>query len=96
MTVAVEPRMSIVTITLPDSLSDFVATQIATKGYGDVSDYFRTLLAEAQAREEEARLEALLLEGLASERIPFDDDFRKALDAEAETIVAKYQDQPRS
>jgi antitoxin ParD1/3/4 len=59
-----------VTISLPDSLKAFVDTQVSTKGYGNVSEYIRTLLREAQAKEEDARLEALLLGGLASQRLP--------------------------
>ena len=47
---------------------EFVDRQLATKGYGNVSEYFRSLLREAQAKEEDARLEALLLEGLADRR----------------------------
>jgi antitoxin ParD1/3/4 len=58
--------MTTVTISLPDSLKAFVDTQVSTKGYGNVSEYIRTLLRDAQAMEEDARLEALLLEGLAS------------------------------
>jgi len=58
--------MTTVTISLPDSLKEFVDTQVATKGYGNVSEYFRSLLREAQQNEADARLEALLLEGLAS------------------------------
>ncbi len=37
----------------------------AAQGYGNVSEYFRSLLREAQQAEEDARLETLLLEGLA-------------------------------
>ncbi|EJZ19708.1 ribbon-helix-helix domain-containing protein [Rhizobium sp. Pop5] len=58
--------MATVTISLPDSLKAFVESQMASKGYGNVSEYFRGLVREAQERENEARLEALLLEGLAS------------------------------
>ncbi|WP_261332195.1 type II toxin-antitoxin system ParD family antitoxin [Rhizobium leguminosarum] len=57
--------MATVTISLPDSLKAFVESQMASKGYGNVSEYFRGLVRDAQARENEARLEALLLEGLA-------------------------------
>jgi antitoxin ParD1/3/4 len=57
--------MSTVTISLPESLKEFVDRQLATKGYGNVSEYFCSLLREAQAQEENARLEALLLEGLS-------------------------------
>ena len=58
--------MATVTISLPESLKSFVESQLATKGFGNVSEYFRSLLRDAQAKEQEARLEALLLEGLAS------------------------------
>jgi len=58
--------MATVTISLPDNLKAFVEGQMASKGYGNVSEYFRTLIRDAQARENDARLEALLLEGLAS------------------------------
>ncbi len=84
--------MTTVTISLPDSLKAFIDSQLAAKGYGNVSEYFRTLLREAQAKEEEARLEALLLEGLASKRLPFDDAFLKGLEAKTAAIVDKYKD----
>jgi antitoxin ParD1/3/4 len=81
--------MTTVTISLPDSLKEFVDKQLATKGYGNVSEYFRSLLREAQAKEEDARLEALLLEGLASKSIPLDDDFWNRLEAKTEKILEK-------
>jgi antitoxin ParD1/3/4 len=81
--------MTTVTISLPDSLKEFVDKQLATKWYGNVSEYFRSLLREAQAKEEDARLEALLLEGLASKSIPLDDDFWKRLEAKTEKILEK-------
>ncbi len=84
--------MVTVTISLPDSLRAFVDTQIAAKGYGNVSEYFRTLLREAQAKEQDARLEALLLEGLASKSIPLDADFRERLQVKTEQIIDKYRD----
>jgi antitoxin ParD1/3/4 len=58
--------MTTVTISLPESLKTFIDEQLATKGYGNVSEYFRSLLRAAQEREEEARLETLLVEGLAA------------------------------
>lgn len=58
--------MATITISLPDTLKDFVEVQIANKGYGNVSEYFRSLLREAQERENDERLKTLLLEGLAS------------------------------
>jgi antitoxin ParD1/3/4 len=87
--------MTTVTISLPDSLKAFIDAQIATKGYGNVSEYFRSLLREAQAKEEAARLEALLLEGLASKRIPLDAEFRKGIEAKTEQILDRYQDRAR-
>jgi len=83
--------MTTVTISLPDSLKAFIDTQLATKGYGNVSEYFRSLLREAQAKEQDAHLEALLLEGLASKRIPLDAGFRKRLEAKAEQILDKHK-----
>jgi antitoxin ParD1/3/4 len=84
--------MSTLTISLPESLKAFIDAQLATKGYGNVSEYVRSLLREAQAKEEDARLEALLLEGLASQRLPLDADFRKRIEAKAEAILDKYKD----
>jgi antitoxin ParD1/3/4 len=88
--------MPTVTISLPDSLKAFVETQLANKGFGNVSEYFRSLLREAQAKEEQAHLEALLLEGLASKRVPLDAAFRKGLERKVEQVVDKYRDRPRS
>ena len=38
--------MIAIAISLPDSLKTFVDAEVATKGYGNVSEYFRTLLRE--------------------------------------------------
>jgi antitoxin ParD1/3/4 len=88
-------QMTTVTISLPDSLKEFVDNQVTSKGYGNVSEYFRSLIREAQAKEEEARLEALLLEGLASRRIPFDTKFRKGLQTKLEQVLDKFKDRAR-
>ena len=82
--------MTTLTISLPDSLRAFIDTQLATKGYGNVSEYVRSLLRDAQAKEEDARLEALLLEGLASQRLPLDGDFWKRMEAKTEAILDKH------
>ena len=34
--------MTTVTISLPESLKAFIDRQLATKGYGNVSEYFRS------------------------------------------------------
>ena len=84
--------MTTVTISLPDSLKEFVDAQIATKGYGNVSEYFRSLLREAQQKEADGRLEALLLEGLASgDPIPVTKEFWTDLKAEAVRRVAAHK-----
>ena len=81
--------MATITISLPDTLKTFVESQIETKGYGNVSEYFRSLLREAQEKENEARLEALLLEGLASgEGDAPDAAFWTELKAEAAQLLA--------
>ena len=77
--------MTTVTIALPVPLKAFVDSQVASKGFGNVSEYVRSLLREAQAKEEDARLEALLLEGLASDRIPLDAEFREAAGGKGRT-----------
>jgi antitoxin ParD1/3/4 len=83
--------MTTVTISLPDSLKEFVDSQLASKGYGNVSEYFRSLLREAQAKEQDARLQALLLEGLASDRIPLTKEFWTDLKTEAAQLLERRQ-----
>lgn len=85
--------MTTVTISLPESLKTFIDEQLATKGYGNVSEYFRSLLRDAQEREEEARLEALLVEGIASggADIPLTRQFWKDLKSEAMDLAKKHQ-----
>ena len=85
--------MTTVTISLPESLKTFIDEQVATKGYGNVSEYFRSLLRAAQERDEAARLEALLLEGLATggKDIPLSRQFWKDLKAEAAGLAKKHQ-----
>ena len=60
--------MTTITITLPESLRDFVERQAQATAGGDSNEYLRRLLEEALAREEEADavLEQLLIEGLDS------------------------------
>jgi antitoxin ParD1/3/4 len=82
--------MTTVTISLPESLKSFVDSQLATKGYGNVSEYFRSLLREAQAKENEARLEALLLEGLASRSIPVNEEFWSGVQDKTARILERH------
>jgi len=72
--------MTTVTISLPESLREFIDREVQTKGYGNVSEYVRSLLREAQAKASDARLEALLLEGLESGHdIPLSQSFWRQL-----------------
>ncbi|MBK5290820.1 MAG: type II toxin-antitoxin system ParD family antitoxin [Acidobacteriia bacterium] len=90
--------MPTVTISLPESLKTFLEEQLATKGYGNVSEYFRSLLRQAQEREEDARLEALLVEGLSTggKDFPLTRQFWKDLKAEAMDLARKHRDRKKS
>jgi antitoxin ParD1/3/4 len=80
--------MTTVTISLPDSLMQFVDTQVTNKGYGDVREYICSLLYDAQEQEEDARMEALVLEGASSgDPIPLDESFWNELRKELEQRV---------
>jgi antitoxin ParD1/3/4 len=88
--------MTTVTISLPESSKAFVDRQLATKGYGNLSEYFRSLLRDAQQAEEDARLEALLLEALAGGKdIPLTRGFWKELKVEARHIAEKSKPSPK-
>ena len=85
--------MTTVTISLPESLKTFIDEQLATEGYGNVSEYFRSLLRDAQQHQQEAQLEALLIEGLAAggKDIPLTREFWKELKTEAMDLAKKHQ-----
>ncbi len=82
--------MTTLTISLPDSLKEFIEREVHTKGYGNVSEYVRGLLREAQAKEADARLETLLIEGLSKgEDIPLSQDFWNELTQDTAKILAR-------
>jgi len=82
--------MTTLTISLPDSLKDFIDREVQTKGYGNVSEYVRGLLRDAQAKEADARLETLLIEGLnTGEDIPLSQDFWSELRRDAAKILSR-------
>ncbi|HEX4508249.1 MAG TPA: type II toxin-antitoxin system ParD family antitoxin [Alphaproteobacteria bacterium] len=58
--------MQSMNISLPDPLKDFVDRQIGEGRYSSVSEYVRELIRADEKRRAQERLEALLLEGLAS------------------------------
>jgi antitoxin ParD1/3/4 len=53
-------------VSLPEALKDYVQERVAQGAFSNPSDYIRALIREDRKRQAEARLEALLLEGLDS------------------------------
>jgi len=58
--------MASLNISLPQSLKDYVESQVSAHGYSTPSEYLRELLRQDQKRRAEEKLEGLLLEGLQS------------------------------
>jgi antitoxin ParD1/3/4 len=84
--------MPTITISLPESLKQFLDQEVATKGYGNVSEYVRGLLRQAQERDAESRLQTLLLEGLASgDEVPVTPEFWRELKAEAGQMLDRHR-----
>ena len=83
--------MTTVTISLPESLREFVDHQVKNKGDGNVSEFVRGWLSSAQEQEENKRLESLLLEGLdrGGDDLEINDQFWKKLKAEARQLAVK-------
>lgn len=76
--------MATMNISLNDALRDFVQERVETSGFSNASDYVRSLIRADKERAAQARLEALLLEGLASgEAQPVDEAFWQKLQARA-------------
>ena len=58
--------MPTMNISLPETLKDFIETQVQEHGYSTSSEYIRTLIRNDQVKQAEQRLAALMLEGLES------------------------------
>lgn len=58
--------MTTMNISLPDTLKDFVDSQVQEQGYSTSSEYVRTLIRNDQVKRAEQRLATLMLEGLES------------------------------
>ena len=68
--------MTIVTVTLPDSLFQFVEEQAAQRGFDTPGDYVSRLIHDELNRVERERADSLLRESLASrEPIPADEQY---------------------
>ena len=69
-----------VTVTLPEKINEYVERQMTLQGYSTTSDYVRELIKEDRLRKAEARLEALVIEGIESgDPIPVTPEFWKDL-----------------
>lgn len=87
--------MPTVTISLPDSLKDFLDTQLASKGFDSASEYFGNLLRTVQESERDARLQQLLADGLAAGTdIPLNGQFWRDLRMEALHLVEEQKKMP--
>jgi antitoxin ParD1/3/4 len=80
---------------MPESLKEFLDQEVETKGYGNVSEYMRSLLREARAKDADSRLQSLLLEGLSGEEIPLTQSFWLQLKADAAKIAAAQKGRRR-
>lgn len=82
-----------VTTSIPEPMNAYVERQVEAGGYGNVSEYFRSLVEEAQKAEADRNLEGLLMQGIRSgDPMIADETFSSSLRAEAGQIAA---DSPR-
>ena len=58
--------MQTINISLPDQLKEFVDGQIGSGRYSSVSEYVRELIRDDEKRKAQAKLEAMLMEGIQS------------------------------
>ncbi len=84
-----------INISVSDDAADWLRKRIAAGSYATASDYVQDLIRRDQAQaaerqEQDARVEALLLEGLASDSQPLDTDFRDRLAARSAAIIARH------
>lgn len=70
-------------LSLPSTLKGFVEGQVAAGRYDSASDYIGDLIRADEARKAGERLDALLLEGLASEELPWSPKQMDSIRAEA-------------
>jgi len=54
-----------ITISLPETMMEFIDAEVSEGGFDSASDYIRRLVREAQKRKAREELEKLLLEGLS-------------------------------
>jgi len=77
--------METVSVTLPESIKQYVEDQVAKGGYGSVSDYMRHLVETDQREQARAALESEVLKGLDSgESTPMTSEDWRAIREETE------------
>lgn len=81
-----ETHMKTVSISLPGGMVRYIKER--AREQGNLSDYIRTLIREDRKREEELRLERLLLEGMQSPKRELTPERWKQMKAE---ILEKIQ-----
>lgn len=68
--------MTTMNVSLPETLKDFVDTQVQRRGYSTSSEYIRDLIRNDQLQQVEQRLATLLLQGLESgPAVPVDESY---------------------
>jgi antitoxin ParD1/3/4 len=77
--------METVSVTLPESIKQYVEDQVAKGGYSSVSDYMRHLVETDQREQARAALESEVLKGLNSgESTPMTSEDWRAIREETE------------
>lgn len=77
-------------VSLPKELKNYIKQRTKQDHYGTPSDYIRGLIREDLKQYEQERLEAMLLQGLASgQGIPMDDAEWKKLHTEVQKQLKK-------
>jgi antitoxin ParD1/3/4 len=62
-----ESMMENITIPLPTTLKDFVDAETSARGFSSPGEYIQAMLREEQKRKLDAKVQALIEKGLASE-----------------------------
>jgi antitoxin ParD1/3/4 len=77
-------------VSLPEALKEYVQRRVAEGAFSDPGDHVGALIREDRKRQAEARLEALLLEGLDSgPATPMTAEDWREIRAEVEAHIAK-------
>ena len=79
--------MDTMNIALPKPMKDFVHVQVTEGGYSSASEYVRDLIRADQKRKAEARLEALLLEGLEGQGVEATEEWWEAFRAKQQEQI---------